>query len=110
MAHQIDLQYGMWSNRQIRDYYDLNPDLSILTYAGMLGLTGGELKDILMTDGSAIDKEEEKTAQIMFEEAEQMFGSDEGEEGMYCTPYDPETDTEPTETRTEYCKRMGFDM
>jgi len=110
MAHQIDLQYGMWSNRQIRDYYDLNPNITILTYAGMLGLTGGELKAILMTDGSAIDKEEEKTAQIMFEEADQMFGSDEGEEGMYCTPYDPETDTEPTETRTEYCNRMGFDM
>jgi len=110
MAHQIDLQYGMWSNRQIRDYYDLNPDITILTYAGMLGLTGTELKDILMTDGSAIDKEEEKTAQLMFEEADQMFGSDEGEEGMYCTPYDPETDTEPTETRTEYCYRMGFDM
>ena len=34
----------------------------------------------------------------------------EEEEGMYCTPYDPETDTEPTETRTEYCNRMGFDM
>ncbi len=76
MAHQIDLQYGMWSNRQIRDYYDLNPDLSILTYAGMLGLTGGELKDILMTDGSAIDKEEEKTAQLMFEEADETFGAD----------------------------------
>lgn len=76
MAHQIDLQYGMWSNRQIRDYYDLNPDLSILTYAGMLGLTGGELKDILMTDGSAIDKEEERTAQIMFEEADETFGAD----------------------------------
>jgi len=74
----------MWSNRQIRDYYDLNPDLSILTYAGMLGLTGTELKDILMTDGSAIDKEEKKTAQLMFEEAD--------------------------ETRTEYCNRMGFDM
>ena len=88
MAHQIDLQYGMWSNRQIRDYYDLNPNITILTYAGMLGLTGTELKDILMTDGSAIDKEEEKTAQLMFEEA----------------------DTEPTETRTEYCNRMGFDM
>ena len=63
---------------EIRQYYDLNPDLSILTYAGMLGLTGGELKDILMTDGSAIDKEEAAT--------------------------------EPTETRTEYCYRMGFDM
>ena len=69
---------------EIRQYYDLNPDLSILTYAGMLGLTGTELKDILMTDGSAIDKEEKKTAQLMFEEAD--------------------------ETRTEYCNRMGFDM
>ena len=69
---------------EIREYYDLNPDLSILTYAGMLGLTGTELKDILMTDGSAIDKEEKKTAQLMFEEAD--------------------------ETRTEYCNRMGFDM
>ena len=76
MAHQIDLQYGMWSNRQIRDYYDLNPNITILTYAGMLGLTGGELKDILMTDGSAIDKEEEKTAQLMFEEADETFGAD----------------------------------
>ena len=81
MANQIDdLQYGercfMWSNSQIRDYYDLNPDLSILTYAGMLGLTGTELKAILMTDGSAIDKEEEKTAQIMFEEADETFGAD----------------------------------
>ena len=39
-----------WDDDQIRDYYDLNPDLSILTYAGMLGLSGGELKEILMTD------------------------------------------------------------
>ena len=37
-----------WDHNEIRDYYDLNPDLSILTYAGMLGLSGGELKDILM--------------------------------------------------------------
>ena len=76
MAHQIDLQYGMWSNRQIRDYYDLNPNITILTYAGMLGLTGTELKDILMTDGSAIDKEEERTAQLLFEEADETFGAD----------------------------------
>lgn len=80
MAHQIDLKYGekawMWSNSEIREYYDLNPNLSILTYAGMLGLTGGELKDILMTDGSAIDKEEERTAQIMFEEADETFDAD----------------------------------
>ena len=42
----------------------------------MLGLTGTELKAILMTDGSAIDKEEEQTAQIMFEEADETFGAD----------------------------------
>ena len=57
----------VWSDDQIRDYYDQNPDLTILTYAGMLGLTGGELKDILMTDGSAVDKEEEEMAEEMFQ-------------------------------------------
>lgn len=56
-----------WSDDQIRDYYDQNPNLTILTYAGMLGLTGGELKDILMTDGSAVDKEEEEMAEAMFQ-------------------------------------------
>ena len=56
-----------WDDDQIRDYYDQNPNLTILTYAGMLGLTGGELKDILMTDGSAVDKEEEATAEAMFQ-------------------------------------------
>ena len=56
-----------WSDDQIRDYYDQNPNLTILTYAGMLGLTGGELKDILMTDGSAVDKEEEDAAEAMFQ-------------------------------------------
>ena len=66
-----------WSDYQIRDYYDLNPHLTILTYAGMLGLTGGELKVILMTDGSAVDKEEEAMAEEM---------------GNYCTPYNPEED------------------
>ena len=65
------------TDNEIREYYDRNPNLSILTFAGMLGLTGGELKDILMTDGSAIDKEEEAMAEEM---------------GMYCTPYDPEND------------------
>ena len=39
-----------WTHDDIREFYDLNPNLSILTYAGMLGLTGGELKDILMGD------------------------------------------------------------
>ena len=56
-----------WNDDEIRDYYDSNPDLSILTYAGMLGLSGGELKDILQTDGSAVDKEEEAMAEKMFE-------------------------------------------
>ena len=56
-----------WDDDQIRDYFDQNPNLTILTYAGMLGLTGGELKDILMTDGSAVDKEEEATAEAMFQ-------------------------------------------
>ncbi len=77
MAHQIDfIDFGSFCADEIREYYDLNPDLSILTYAGMLGLTGTELKAILMSDGSAIDKEEEKTAQIMFEEADETFGAD----------------------------------
>lgn len=63
-----------WTDDEIRDYYDSNPNLTILTYAGMLGLTGGELKEILNTDGewklefgSAVDKEEEATAEAMFE-------------------------------------------
>ena len=75
MTHILTL-----TDNEIREYYDRNPNISILTFAGMLGLTGGELKDILMTDGSAIDKEE------AFREAmaEEM--------GMYCTPYDPEED------------------
>ena len=36
-----------WSDEEICDFYDRNPNLSILTYAGMLGLTGGEVKQIL---------------------------------------------------------------
>lgn len=66
MSKQMDNMHT-WDNDQIRDYYDQNPDLTILTYAGMLGLTGGELKDILMTDGSAVDKEEEAAAEAMFQ-------------------------------------------
>ena len=77
MAHQIDfIDFGTFCADEIREYYDRHPDLSILTYAGMLGMTGGELKEILMTDGSAIDKEEEETAQLMFEEADETFGAD----------------------------------
>jgi len=56
-----------WNDDEIRDFYDQNPNLTILTYAGMLGLSGGELKDILQTDGSAVDKEEAETAKEMFE-------------------------------------------
>ena len=70
-----------WNDDEIRDYYDSNPNISILTYAGMLGLSGGELKDILMTDGSAVDKEEEAMAEAMAEEM-----------GNYCTHYNPEED------------------
>ena len=77
MAHQIDfIDFGTFCADEIREYYDRHPDLSILTYAGMLGMTGTEVKNILMTDGSAIDKEEERTAQIMFEEADETFGAD----------------------------------
>ena len=72
-----------WNDDEIRDYHDQNPNLSILTYAGMLGLSGGELKDILMTDGSAVDKEEEAMAEEM---------------GMYCTPYNPQEDEDEFET------------
>ena len=36
-----------WDDNQIRDFYDQNPNLTLLTYAGMLGLSVGELKDIL---------------------------------------------------------------
>ena len=74
MAHQID--FSTFCADEIREYYDRHPDLSILTYAGMLGMTGTEVKNILMSDGSAIDKEEERTAQLMFEEADETFGAD----------------------------------
>ena len=37
-----------WDNDQIRQFYDNNPNLLLLTYAGMLGLSVGELKEILM--------------------------------------------------------------
>jgi hypothetical protein len=55
-----------WDDDQIREFYDNNPNLTILTYAGMLGLSGGELKDILMTDGNVYDKQEAETAEEMF--------------------------------------------
>jgi hypothetical protein len=37
-----------WTNHEIREFYDLNPNLTLLTYAGMLGMTGAEVKGILM--------------------------------------------------------------
>lgn len=37
-----------WDDDQIREFYDNNPNLSLSTYAGMLGLSVGELKEILM--------------------------------------------------------------
>ena len=37
-----------WTDQEIRDYYDQNPNLMILTLAGMVGLTGTEVKEILM--------------------------------------------------------------
>ena len=37
-----------WDDDQIREFYDNNPNLGVSTYAGMLGLSVGELKDILM--------------------------------------------------------------
>lgn len=43
LAHIAD-----WTDEEICEFYDLNPNISILTYAGMLGLTGSELKSILM--------------------------------------------------------------
>lgn len=36
-----------WDDDQIRNFYDDNPNLLLSTYAGMLGLSVGELKDIL---------------------------------------------------------------
>ena len=36
-----------WTEKEICEYYDQNPNLMRLTYAGMLGLSVGELKEIL---------------------------------------------------------------
>jgi len=36
-----------WTNEEIIEFYDDRNNLSILTYAGMLGLTGGEVETIL---------------------------------------------------------------
>jgi hypothetical protein len=41
-----------WSDEEICDFYDRNPNLTLLTFAGMLGLSGGELKAILMANSN----------------------------------------------------------
>jgi len=39
-----------WTRDDIREFYDVNPNLSLLTYAGMLGMTVAEVKEILMSE------------------------------------------------------------
>lgn len=39
-----------WTDDDIRDFFDQNPNLGLLTYAGMLGLSVGELKEILLEE------------------------------------------------------------
>mgnify|MGYP003108635688 FL=1 len=39
-----------WTDDDIRAFFDQNPNLSLLTYAGMLGLSVGELKEILLEE------------------------------------------------------------
>ena len=39
-----------WTKEEICDYWDMQPNLTLLTFAGMLGLSGGELKAILMDE------------------------------------------------------------
>ncbi len=43
------LPADQWTHDEIRDYYDTTP-VTNLTLAGMLGLTGKELKEILMKE------------------------------------------------------------
>lgn len=43
------LPADQWTRDEIRDYYDTTP-VTILTLAGMLGLTGSELKEILQQE------------------------------------------------------------
>ena len=38
-----------WTDQEIRDYYDQNPNLMILTLAGLVGLKGTEIKEILIS-------------------------------------------------------------
>ena len=43
-----------WTHEDIREYYDNNPNLTLLTLAGMLGMTVPEVKKILMSDRPTI--------------------------------------------------------
>ena len=50
ISTQPDVQdIDSWTHDDIRNFYDLYPNLTILTYAGMLGMTVGEVKTILMS-------------------------------------------------------------
>ena len=40
-----------WSDHEICDYYDQNPDLSNRQYAAQLGISCSELNEILMDRG-----------------------------------------------------------
>jgi hypothetical protein len=42
-----DLSPETWTHDEIRDYYDTT-NVTLLTLAGMLGMTGSEVKEILM--------------------------------------------------------------
>lgn len=47
---QPDVQdIDSWTPDDIRNFYDLYPNLTILTYAGMLGMTVSEVKTVLMS-------------------------------------------------------------
>ena len=43
-----------WTHDDIREYYDNNPNLTLLTLAGMLGMTVAEVKEILIGEYKVI--------------------------------------------------------
>lgn len=50
LTTQPDVQdIDSWTHDDIRNFYDLYPNLTILTYAGMLGMTVSEVKTVLMS-------------------------------------------------------------
>lgn len=49
MRDYVKLPPDQWTREEIRDYYDTT-NVTLLTLAGMLGMTGGELKEILMEE------------------------------------------------------------